>query len=394
MKITTVSNFAIGDGQNIFKYNNNRYSFNSEQYSNEYLQLENIWDESILLEDDVLCIMDRWSNKNIIVWDWADNIICDTQKISWLFPWEIKYFRAELLNNIKWEIDWLTSWNTSETTKLVLTIKDSFGTYEWSPILAGEMFITVAKPTIISKGGWKTYIKNSNKISNVNKIAKEVSNRWNWTTINTNQSNFTATVLWNSNDLSNIETVTETGSAYNEATELENNASEIVEDSTNSRTPWDINSFGSYRWMNNVKFVKDTNITLWSQSFTDNITYIIENWNLIIDQNIESNKNIAFIVKNGNIIVKNNVSKIDGTYVNIWWEIKWDTTTSEQLIINGSMYWDLNNLISKRTHISMDIWGNINTWTQLQFSSNIFNKPAPLVGQFIKEYIDSQKIAK
>jgi hypothetical protein len=39
-----VSNFAIGNNQKVFKYNTSEqnYSFDSEQYSDKYLKIENV----------------------------------------------------------------------------------------------------------------------------------------------------------------------------------------------------------------------------------------------------------------------------------------------------------------------------------------------------------------
>jgi len=405
LEITSVSNFAIGNNQKVFKKQDSYYEFNTDNINNKALFIKNTWDEPMYFNDQ-LCLFDRWDkekieytdsnyngeNQNIISWD---NIYCEQNSIGFLYPGETKYLKVDDLEDIKWNTD-----NFSEkmkTSHLVLTVQNWWATYDWSPILAGQIYVTVAKPTIVSQWGWTTYLSDNN-ISNVNKIAETVVsyNDWIDATVNTNQNNFVATVLGSESKLSNINTIDNAElleEAKKESTDLEEEVISIVEESTNTRNSWDINSFDSYNWIDNVYFVKDANITMPATSFSERKTYIIENGDLIIEWNIESTKNIAFIVKNGDIIIKDNVTQIDGTYVNIWGKIKSDNTSNE-LIVNGSLYGDLSELTENRTHISMDDEGNINVWTIISFGSNILNKPAPLVGQFIGEYMNSKKIAQ
>jgi uncharacterized repeat protein (TIGR01451 family) len=419
VEITTVSNFAIGNWQEVFEYDTteHKYSFKSEQtkFKETYLKMSNVWTEPIYL-DNVLCIMDRWSNKEIL--EWHSNKYCEGNVIWWIYPDIVdpmtgnnidnsKYFRKVGLS-MKADSSEITTWETSETTKLVLTIADvstPYGTYEWSPILSGEMFITVAKPTIVSQWGWTTYVADTSGISKISEIAKKVESKWNGVIIDTDQTNFTAVVIWNWDDLSTIDTISDTDlvdEAVNDSTKFDSDSTDIIEDSIITTIGnWDINTFVSYRWIDNVYFVKDTNIDLGDEDFDKNATYIIENGDLTISGDITSNNNIniAFIVKWWDIIIKDNVIKIKWTFITIekntkWWYIKANIETNNKLNVNGSIYGNLSDLTAKRTHISMDDGGNISVWTLVTFGSNIFNKPAPLVGQFIGEYMDSQKIAK
>ncbi len=425
ISITNVSNFAIWNNKNVFiektspdwfKY----YEFNTDNVlNNRALFIKNIWSEPMYFEDR-LCLIDRWNKGEINYWDTNfngdnRNILsdkdeyCEQSPIWFLYPGEVKYLDPSKLiswvdvENMKWDTS--SFWSERiKTSHLVLTIKNWMATYDWSPILSGHMFITVAKPTIAIQWGWTSFIANSNKITNINKIAKKVAihSTWNNWQINQNQNNFVATVLGDWSNLSNVDTLSWAlkNKAVVESTELENNADSVFADSSTSRTNLYIYNFGSYRWIDNVYFVKDTNITLPATSFMERKTYIIENGDLIIEWNIDSSKNIAFIVKNGNVIIKNNVTKIDATIVSIGdlintGFIKWDTTsTNEQLLIEWTLYGDTNDLVSKRTHISMDSQGNISVWTLVSFGSNILSKPAPLVGQFIREYHTSTKIAR
>ena len=320
--------------------------------------------------------------------------LCEEHSIGWLYPGQTYYFRKDA-SVIIWNPNGISVWKDHQTTTLVWTLAG----YDWA-YFAAKMNVTVAKPSISGQWGWTTYLKDSSKVSNVNGIAKTVNtNNESWRAVNTNQNNFVSTVLGNTDDLSNVDTIKNTelkNEAKDESTKLENDAEEVVEESTFVGTNDEItnlNSFGSYRGIENVLYVKDTNVTLSAQNLSETKTYIIENWNLTIEWNIKSTKNIAFIVKNGDIIIKKDVTRIDGTYVNISWKVKSEKTPNK-LTINGSIYWDLSELTSNRTHMSMDDNGNISVWTIVNYGSNILKKPAPLIGQFIKEYTTSLKIAQ
>ena len=135
-----------------------------------------------------------------------------------------------------------------------------------------------------------------------------------------------------------------------------------------------------------------TNFGVWSK------TYIIENWNLIISSDINYLENIAFVVKWWNINIADSVTNIDWIYISIvknwvWWEISWYNKTKNVLNVDGALYWNITNLVNKRTYIEESNW-YLNVWTIVSFWSSIFRQPAPLTWQFIWEYLDSQKVAE
>ena len=73
----------------------------------------------------------------------------------------------------------------------------------------------------------------------------------------------------------------------------------------------------------------------------------------------------------------------------------WDPdTTTSILLVNGSLYWNINHLISKRTYVKQQSSGLIDVWTIVSFGSSLFRKPAPLITTFINEYLTADKIAK
>jgi hypothetical protein len=142
----------------------------------------------------------------------------------------------------------------------------------------------------------------------------------------------------------------------------------------------------------NFEINSSTNFWNWSK------TYIVENWNLIINSNINYPENIWFVVKWWNIIINSSVTEINWIYISIpkesiWWEIKWTAKTNNVLTVNWSLYWNIDNLINTRTYIEEINW-YLNVWTIISFWSSIFRQPAPLTWKFIWEYMDSQKVAK
>jgi len=68
-------------------------------------------------------------------------------------------------------------------------------------------------------------------------------------------------------------------------------------------------------------------------------------------------------------------------------------SSSNQLIVYGSLLWRLDELISNRYFIEKSgtqLW----VGTIVSFGSKLLSKPAPLVAQFKSEYNASQKVAK
>ncbi|MCD5375212.1 hypothetical protein LR010_02030, partial [Candidatus Gracilibacteria bacterium] len=156
-----------------------------------------------------------------------------------------------------------------------------------------------------------------------------------------------------------------------------------------------------YNGLDNVFIIKGANLetsTLGDlNSLSEGRTYIVEDANLVINSDINANKNIAFVVKNGDIIVNNDVEHMDGTYVVLGTgEIKAEvgTGTDKQLIVDGSLYGNIDNLVANRYYISDDGSGQLSVGTIVSFGSSLFSKPAPLVSQFVGEYLESTKVAK
>lgn len=129
------------------------------------------------------------------------------------------------------------------------------------------------------------------------------------------------------------------------------------------------------------------------------ITYIVDGGDLVINGNLLYSENIAFVVKGGNIRINEDVTKITGTYITIPVDGAGGKIIAEesdkQLVVVGSLYGNISELVGNRTYVDNNSTkGVINVGTIVSFGSSLFKKPAPLVGQFISEYVATQKVAQ
>ncbi len=164
-----------------------------------------------------------------------------------------------------------------------------------------------------------------------------------------------------------------------------------------------MSDFESYNWIENVFILKNKNFVVEANTFKSikgSRTYIIENWNLVINANIDFSDNIAFVVRWWNIQINKNVTLIDWTYISIvkdskGWKIEWIWwSTTNILNVVGSLYWNINDLVSKRTYVKQNSSNQIDVWTIVSFGSSLFRKPSPLISTFISEYLQADKVSK
>ncbi|MCD5385183.1 hypothetical protein LRZ95_00780, partial [Candidatus Gracilibacteria bacterium] len=129
-------------------------------------------------------------------------------------------------------------------------------------------------------------------------------------------------------------------------------------------------------------------------------TYIIENGDLVINKDINFSDNIAFVVRGGNIKIDKSVNTIDGTYITIKKDgiggkfLGKGGSTTNRLLVNGSLYGNIDDLISNRTYVKQNSFNQIDVGTIVSFGSALFRKTAPLLSSFIDEYLESEKVAK
>ncbi len=282
---------------------------------------------------------------------------------------------------------------------LTTSVKDNNGIMHYASYFAAKLKVRVAKPAVTTVGGGTSYVKNTETTGDLQKVTSGVTGY-------DNNKNFVGSSVGTSGVSSYSQTVTNSGAIGKTETDTKytQTVANTITGSTASSTT--VNKFSTtdkYNGLSNVYIIKGKNVRISDISslpgVTEATTYIVESGNLFIDINIISSKNIAFVVKGGNITIKNTVTHLDGTYISIpvgttGGKILSSAETATQLVVNGSLYGDITDLVDDRYYIAKSSSGLLSVGTIVSFGSSIFNKPAPLVGQFIGEYLDSTKVAK
>ena len=336
---------------------------------------------------DKLCVVDRdWTT---LIW----STVCENLWI--LRPGETKYFSTT--PNFVWAR--VTTWDYADNT-LVTTVEEWWIRYDDAYFVA-KLDVRVAKSSVVTTWWWISYLSSTNNVWNISNVAN------NWSLEPNKNKNFVwVWVSWwdissYSKDINDPYSVSTIASEWTNQNTLLNTISEVTWTAL-----WDVNSlsyFENYNWIENVFVLKNKNFVInddilswlsWAR------TYIIENWDLVINKDISFSDNIAFVVRWGDIKIDKLVNTIDWTYITIkkdwiWWKFlwKWGSTTN-RLLVNGSLYWNIDDLISNRTYVKENSFNQIDVWTIVSFGSALFRKTAPLLSSFIDEYLESEKVAK
>ena len=381
---------VLGHNQNLGKKDNWTDRLNNELYiwnKSDYTFSNSLFNWVCLTEANV--VWSNWIDIHKNTWDsilplW--NTKC-TNITTNFYPNQKIYLKKDLSGIIA---DKSKVWSDDyEDNKLVLTVRTTTSTapyskiLNWSDHLTGKFRVRVAKPAVQTTGG-TSFTKNWVS-SNSNKIAEGwgINLEW-WTTNNLKNNN--DVWVWTKSSSSNTTNDTR---VVKDADDYSNDSS-IIEDTTQA-------SFTNYNGLDNV-FIMKWNISMSSidySTITEATTYIID-WNLIIDENVDNVPyNIAFVIKwwNNNIIINNDIETITWTYIVLdSWKIKW-AESAKQLIVKGSLYWDISNLVDNRYFFTENNW-ELTFGTVVSFGSTVFQKPAPLVTSFINTYLKTSKVAK
>lgn len=356
---------------------NNMKLFATYNLDRPYIK-NNTWYD--LYIEKPLCLYKE--NKSYLEWNLS---ICSSWNIWSLAAWA------------KFQIN--TNDYTANTDNVIWAFESVklFTAPEWlqNSYLSSTLKVIVAKSSVWSISWWTSLLNyDPNYYSDVDTISK------NFLTDLRNK-NFIVTSISQNNWFSSYVNKIENTWVYNDSLTEWNNSSKSINQVYNFtyNSTWYTLPTENYNWISNV-FTHKWDLVLNWQSIVWNKTYVIQDWNLYINWNIDLvSWNIAFIVKWWNIIISNSVTWLEWIYItikenNIWWNINSDSIkTNNRLIINGWLYWNVKDLISNRTYMKSDN-GIINVWTVINFKSAIFKNPPPLLTSFVEEYMKVNKIAK
>ncbi len=324
--------------------------------------IKNTWVRTLKLENEKITLIKEDSN-NVI-----NQFIKVEKDISWFVQPGNEICSDNINTNAITTIANLWT-NDYGDAKIIATVNNINEAY-----FAKVSNIRVAKPWVSTTGAWNT------RYSSVRGSTINVAS------VNSNDSNFVGWNIWNTSGRNANVWTWSVNENYNRNTV----------DTSNTSVSWE-----NYNWLDNVKIIEwDVTIKQSDIDTSKPMTYIVKWWNLTIDDTaIKSSNNIAFVVKWWDLIIKKLVTHLDWTYIvirenNKWWNITWDVAT-EQLVVKGSLYWNVNDLVSKRTYVDWEIDGDtLSVWTILDFDSALYSEPAPLLSDFLTEYTNAARVAQ
>ena len=338
---------------------------------------------------DSLCVVKKsWTTLN---WSTTCQPIWKT-----LFPGSS--FSLTNYPNFVWNTNSLTAWTFGDNT--VVTTIEHEGTLYTNAYFASELKVRVSKPSIATTGWGTSFIASTSNIANVSEVTQitwnnDKNKNFVWAWVSTwDISSYSKDVT----DTTSVNSISQEWTKYNQAVNETSNITGLSVGSTSN-----LADFDNYNWISNAFIIRNTNFVVTTSTFawlTWPRTYIIENWDLIINGDINYSSNIAFVVKWGNIQIDKWVDTITWTYISIpdWslgWDIKWiNWSTNDVLTVKWSLYWNLENLVSQRTYVKENSSGLLSVWTVVSFGSSVFRDPAPLTSTFINEYLDAVKVSK
>ena len=372
-------------------------------YGLEKPYVENTWNYPLYIQN--ICVF-KTSGTSLNWWDEYCEYKDKTLSTLWSrtedtnypnFLWDI----WGIISQSYWDIWGIISQSYWDNI-LKISLKNNWITYE-NASFASRVDVRVSKPSIITLWGWSCFLNNTLNIANIMEVADDYYNA-----SKIENKNFIWAWIWIWNISSYPKNITEVNSISKVISEWVGYNDNIIRNinniwsSVSLTTTTNLSDFNSYNWLENVFILKDMNFQIsWDIFNTLNWarTYIIENGNLIIAGDFNYSENIAFVVKWWDIVINNNVENITWIFVSIknlgiGWQIKWSIpTTFNVLKVNWALYWDVTDLVSKRIYI-LPKAGQIHVWTIVNFGSDVFDKPSPLIWKFIWDYIESQKIAR
>ncbi|MCH8518969.1 hypothetical protein LAT59_04375, partial [Candidatus Gracilibacteria bacterium] len=243
--------------------------------------------------------------------------------------------------------------------------------------LSGNVNVRVARPAVSTVGGGTSFVK-STTTSDVAQVTQGIGSI-------INNTNFVGTSVSSSGVSSDAGVVTDTDASSGDS-DMQSGTDVITQ-----TTP--TTNFESYNDLDNVFIKSGPHTFSGTPSGNGARTYIIENGDVTISGNITSSDNIAIIVRNGTINIKSNVTQVNATLMILGNGIITGEATDKQLRVNGALYGNIDQLIANRYYIDGS-GSSLSVGTIVSFGSNLLRRPAPLLSQFVGEYLDSQRVAR
>lgn len=368
---------------------------------NKNIIIKNPSDSDVYLETPI-CMYKRWFNSGTLsgptdycytakdLLNWSADTNRESQDFGWI---KANWSQTFVVPESRYVTSTTNLWaNTYEDWRIITTFKwlrDS------STFLKSILNVRVSKPSVSTYGWWSALINWTN-LSNISELANFGPFR------PSENKNLILSSLW-INPLSSYTKEIEDQWFINSAKDNEKwSISWLDKDFSSWINTWTINWLPNerYNWLSNI-YIHNWNVNISTQTISGaNKTYIIEDGDLTISWDIKSDYNILFVIKNWNINIENNVSRIDAILIDMWWKIKWwSGSTENRIVINGAVYWNVDDLLAKRVYIlakdeadEENMKSLIEVWTNINFSSKVFSSPPPLLSKFLWEYIDWGKV--
>jgi len=372
---------VVGHGVNpLEEFGEKPYMYNNSEYDLSY---------------EELCVI-RVSDTSITWWDIRSNTTyCLNLESRNRMIYAYERIEFPDFRNFNTDKDWIPTGADYGEGTFITTLYDEWIMYD-NAYFAWELEVRVAKPSIVTTGWGTSYVKDEKITWDLQKVTDGISGL-------DNNTNFVWVSASDSGISSDVESIDNTNAWATDNVESSNETLDSVESVITVTTP--TGTFTNYNGLENVKIVSGSYMLTPSDiadiaASSQPTTYIVDGGNLTINSNISSNKNVAFVVKWGDIKIANNVNELDGTYIAIktggtWGAIKAtnNSGTNTQLVVNGPLYGNIENLVKNRYYIN-ETAGKLSVGTIVSFGSRLLTKPAPLVSQFVAEYLTSDKAVK
>ncbi len=145
----------------------------------------------------------------------------------------------------------------------------------------------------------------------------------------------------------------------------------------------------AFRDQRDIRVQKYGDLVLNGLNLSEVRTIIVEDGDLRITGNITHapSASYAFVVKNGDIIIDASVTSISGVFVVSNGSLIGTARTTDRLVIDGSVYGDIEPLLDTRTYIRGEAsYEALSVGVIVNYSNRVLINPPPLVKDFVRRF--------